>query len=427
MFTAAFASLTKMNFNKLLSGNITKHQKEGFIMISVGIDVSKGKSTVCIMKPCGEILESPFDINHTADELDSLISLIKSFDEETRVVMEDTGHYHLPVATYLSSHNIFVCCINALRMKKFCSQSIRRAKTDKIDSIKIAAFGITYWNELVKAYPSDVIYDELKFLARQYYQVTGMLVKSKVNFSNLLDQVMPKINDVLSNQGENHKLTEFVSRYIHFQNILDMGERKFTSDYCKWAKKKGYRLNERKAAEILALAQNGIPTLPNSQSVKIAVSEAIKLIHSIEESRNTILAQMQELCNTLPEYSVVKEMDCIGDTLAPRIIAEIGDVRRFKNKPSLIAYAGIDAPPYQSGAFHASERHISKRGNSYLRKTGYEIMQSLIKHKPADNAVYDFIQKKHSEGKCGKEAMIAGLNKFLRVYYGKVMELYSER
>lgn len=395
-------------------------------MISVGIDVSKGKSTVCIMKPCGEILESPFDIGHTADELDSLISLIKSFDEETRVVMEDTGHYHLPVATYLSSHNIFVCCVNALRMKKFCSQSIRRAKTDKIDSIKIAAFGITYWNELVKAYPSDVIYDELKFLARQYYQVTGMLVKSKVNFSNLLDQVMPKINDVLSNQGGNHKLTEFVSRYIHFQNILDMGERKFTSDYCKWAKKKGYRLNERKAAEIYAIAQNGIPTLPNSQSVKIAVSEAVKLIHSIEESRNTILAQMQDLCNTLPEYSVVKEMDCIGDTLAPRIIAEIGDVRRFKNKHSLVAYAGIDAPPYQSGAFHASERHISKRGNSYLRKTGYEIMQSLIKHKPADNAVYDFIQKKRSEGKCGKEAMIAGLNKFLRVYYGKVMEFYSE-
>ena len=378
------------------------------------------------MKSCGEILKPPFDINHTADELDSLISLIKSFDEETRVVMEDTGHYHLPVATYLSSHNIFVCCVNALRMKKFCSQSIRRAKTDKIDSIKIASFGITYWNELVKAYPSDVIYDELKFLARQYYQVTGMLVKSKVNFSNLLDQVMPKINDVLSNQGENHKLTEFVSRYIHFQNILDMGEMKFTSDYCKWAKKKGYRLNERKAAEILALAQNGIPTLPNSQSVKIAVSEAVKLIHSIEESRNTILAQMQDLCNTLPEYSVVKEMDCIGDTLAPRIIAEIGDVRRFKNKHSLIAYAGIDAPPYQSGAFHASERHISKRGNSYLRKTGYEIMQSLIKHKPADNAVYDFIQKKRSEGKCGKEAMIAGLNKFLRVYYGKVMEFYSE-
>ena len=395
-------------------------------MISVGIDVSKGKSTVCIMKSCGEVVKPPFDINHTADELDCLVSLIKSYDEETRIVMEDTGHYHLPVAAYMSSHNIFVCCVNALRMKKFCSQSIRRAKTDKIDAVKIASFGLTYWTELVQAYSAPDTYEELRFLARQYYQITGMLVKAKVNFSNLIDRVMPGVSNILTNQGSNHKLTEFVSRYIHFKEILDMGEKKFTADYCKWAKKKGYRCNERKAAEIFALAQNGIPVLPDSQSVRIAVSEAVRMIHSIEESRNTILAQMQEICNTLPEYSVVKDMDCIGDTLAPRIIAEIGDVRRFRNKHSLIAYAGIDAPPYQSGKFNASERHISKRGNAYLRKTGYEIMQSLIKHKPAGNAVYDYILKKRSEGKCGKEAMIAGLNKFLRAYYGKVTELYSK-
>ena len=96
-----------------------------------------------------------------------------------------------------------------------------------------------------------------------------------------------------------------------------MGEERFTADYCAWAKKKGYRLNERKAAQIFALAQNGIPTLPNSQSTTIAIGEAIKLIQSIDGSRNTILAQMQEFCKSFPEYSVVKEMPCIGDTLAP--------------------------------------------------------------------------------------------------------------
>ena len=395
-------------------------------MISVGIDVSKGKSTVCILKPGGEVVKPPFEMDHAVESLDSLVSLINSFDEETRVVLEDTGHYHLPVASYLSSHGIFVCCVNALRMKKFCAQSIRRAKTDKIDAVRIASFGITYWSELAQAYDAPDTYDELHFLARQYYQFTSILVKAKVNFSNLLDQVMPGISNLLQNQKDNHKLTAFVDRYIHFQTILDMGEKRFTADYCKWAKKMGYRCNERKAAEIFALAQNGIPSLPNSQSVKIAVREAIKVIHSTEKSRNTILAQMQEICKTLSEYSVVRDMNGIGDVLAPRIIAEIGDVRRFKNKHSLIAYAGIDAPPYQSGTFNASERKISKRGNSYLRKTGYEIMQSLIKHKPTDDPVYDFIQKKRSEGKCAKEAMIAGLNKFLRVYYGKVMELYSE-
>ena len=109
---------------------------------------------------------------------------------------------------------------------------------------------------------------------------------------------------------------------------------------------------------------------------------------------------------------------------APRLIAEIGDVRRFHSKRALIAYAGIDAPPYQSGKFSANNRHISKRGNRYLRKTGYEVMQSYVMHKPANDPIFTFIEKKRSEGKSGKLAMVAGLNKFLRVYYGKVTELY---
>lgn len=395
-------------------------------MISVGIDVSKGKSTVCIMKPCGEVLKSPFEMLHSVESILRLVKLIKSYDEEVRVVLEDTGHYHLPVVTLLVENCIFTCCVNALRMKKFCSQSIRRAKTDKIDAVHIAQFGLTYWEELSPVKPPNDVYRELKLLARQYYQTVSMLVKARVNLSNLLDQTMPGIKDLMSDSPCNHKLTDFVKRYYHYNHILEMGEKRFTDDYCKWAKKQGYRVYERLAKEILAVAQNGIPVLPNSPVTKAVVVEAVRVLHEIEISRDTILSQMQELAKSLPEFSVVREMPCIGDTLAPRIIAEIGDVRRFNNKHSLIAYAGIDAPPYQSGAFNAAERHISKRGNSYLRKTGYEIMQCLIQHKPIGDPVYDFICKKRLEGKCGKEAMIAGLNKFLRIYYGRVTELYKK-
>ena len=395
-------------------------------MISVGIDVSKGKSMVCIMKPGGEVLKTPFEMLHSMESILHLVKLINSYEEEVRVILEDTGHYHLPVVTLLVEKGIFTCCVNALRMKKFCSQSIRRAKTDKIDAVHIAQFGLTYWDELSPVKPPEDVYQELKLLARQYYQTVSMLVKAKVNLSNLLDQTMPNIKDLMNDSPGNHKLTDFVKRYYHYGHILEMGEKRFTSDYCKWAKKQGYRVYERLASEILAVAQNGIPVLPNSPVTKAVVVEAVRVLHEIEISRDTILAQMQELAKSLPEFSVIREMPCIGDTLAPRIIAEIGDIRRFKNKHSLIAYAGIDAPPYQSGAFNATERHISKRGNSYLRKTGYEIMQSLFQHKPIGDPVYDFISKKRLEGKCGKEAMIAGLNKFLRIYYGRVTQLYKE-
>lgn len=114
---------------------------------------------------------------------------------------------------------------------------------------------------------------------------------------------------------------------------------------------------------------------------------------------------MNELGKTLPEYSLISEMKCIGDGLTPRIIAEIGDVRRFHNKHSLIAYAGIDTPPYQSGSYTAMERHITKRGNKYLRKVIYEVCLSYIQHKPEGDPVYEFIEKKRSEGKYGKEAL----------------------
>ena len=62
-------------------------------MISVGIDVSKGKSTVCMMKPGGEILKPPFEILHTIEGVLSLVKLIKDYNEDVKVVLEDTGYF----------------------------------------------------------------------------------------------------------------------------------------------------------------------------------------------------------------------------------------------------------------------------------------------------------------------------------------------
>jgi transposase len=134
---------------------------------------------------------------------------------------------------------------------------------------------------------------------------------------------------------------------------------------------------------------------------------------------------MRELATTLKEYPVVLAMAGVGDNLAPRLIAEIGDIRRFQSGKSLIAFAGIDAPPYQSGQFTATNRQISKRGSSLLRKTGYEVMMSLKFNKPENDAVYLYMLKKEMEGKACKVAKIAALNKFLRIYYARVREAYQ--
>lgn len=188
----------------------------------------------------------------------------------------------------------------------------------------------------------------------------------------------------------------------------------------------GYRPNPNKATKIYSIAKEGIPSLPANQTTKMLVEEAADVLKRANEALIKIITRIKTIAKSLPEYQVVRDMGGVGDTLAPRLIADIGDVRRFKSAKSLVAYAGIDAPPYQSGQFIGTRRHISKRGSSAIRKTGYEVMRSLKSHaEPKDNAVYQFILKKEAEGKAKKVAKIAGLNKFLRIYYARVMAVYG--
>lgn len=400
-------------------------------MTSVGIDVSKGKSTVCILKPYGEVIVSPYEVQHTEPDLRVLISHIKSIEGEVRIVMEATGAYHLPLLSGFKDAGFFVSVINPLAMKRYASTAIRKGKTDKMDTVRIANYGIDNWFKLVDYTLPDEVYAQLRLLGRQYAHYITIRIESKLALTDLLDRTMPGIKSLLSGKRSEEptkdKLSDFVAEYWHFDNITKKSESQFIRSYCTWAKKKGYHASESKAKSIYALACNGIPTLPASTaSTKMLILEAVRVLKEVNKTLESILTQMQELATTLPEYNTVRAMNGVGDVLAPRLIAEIGDVRRFHSGSALIAFAGIDSPSFQSGSFTGTQRKISKRGSSLLRKTGYEVMKCLKTVKPSqDNAVYLYMLKKEAEGKPKKVAKIAALNKFLRIYYARVSEVYS--
>ena len=119
-------------------------------MNAVGIDVSKGKSTVAILRPGGEVVASPFEVSHNPRELNGLVTLMKSLDGDTKIVMEYTGNYYLPVALFLRKVGLFVSVVNPILVKDYSNKSltVRKGKTDKKDSIKLAAFALDRWNEL---------------------------------------------------------------------------------------------------------------------------------------------------------------------------------------------------------------------------------------------------------------------------------------
>ena len=399
-------------------------------MLSVGIDVSKEKSTVCAMRPLGEILVMPFEISHTDSDLSEVVRMITRLDSDVKIVMEATGIYHLPVATFLREKGLFISVINPYEMKLYRAQDLRKVKTDKRDSMTIANYGIDKWFDLREFTPQEDVYAELRLLGRQYRFFMESRIEHLLNLTHLLDYTMPGVKACFGGWSESSgkdKLCDFVEEYWHYDNITRRSEKKFVEHYQKWTKKKGYQFSETKALQIYSLAKDGIPTISsNAPSTKMLLLEAVKALREVNSALFAILTRMKELAKTLPEYPVVRAMGGAGDVLAVKLIAEIGDVRKFKSGKALIAYAGIDPPPYESGKFIGTERHISKRGSTTLRKIGYEVMRCVKSNGGnRDTAVYDFMLKKEDEGKAKKVAKIAALNKFLRIYYARVMEVYS--
>ena len=129
---------------------------------------------------------------------------------------------------------------------------------------------------------------------------------------------------------------------------------------------------------------------------------------------------MLRLASLLPEFDVVMAMQGAGEVTGPQLIAEIGDVRRFSHKGALVAFAGMDAPPFQSGTFDSKSRRISKRGSPNLRKTLFMVVSTILQHYDPANPIFQFIDKKRAEGKHFYVYMVAGAAKFLRIYYARV-------
>ena len=221
-------------------------------MISVGIDVSKGKSTVCILKPYGEVLCRPFDVSHNTDEMGALADMLSKFDDDIKIVMEATGIYHLPVLVYLKEKQFFVSVINPYEMKQYRMRGLRGGKTDKRDSISIANYGIDNWYHLREYQADEAVYAELKLLGRQYSHYMKLHIDSLHELTHLLDYTMPGIKKLLGSWDENSgkdKLGDFAAEFWHYDNITKFSEEEFTEKYKIWAKEKKYHQSQRKGGK----------------------------------------------------------------------------------------------------------------------------------------------------------------------------------
>ena len=397
-------------------------------MNAVGIDVSKGKSTVTIRRPGDIVVMSPRDIPHTQSAINDLIAQIKELDGDTKVCMEHTGRYYEPVAAWLSDAGIFVSAVNPMLIKEFGDDSLRSPKTDKADSKKIARYTLDRWAKLKQYGNMDKTRNQLKTMNRQFGFYMNQKTAMKNNLIALLDQTYPGANDFFDSPARedgSQKWVDFVHTYWHVDCVRSKSLDAFTEHYQNWCRRKGYNFSTAKAADIYQLSSDMIAVFPKDDSTKLLVRQAVAMLDTASATVESLRLKMNETASTLPEYPVVMAMDGVGPTLGPQLMAEIGDVTRFTHRGALTAFAGVDPGKNDSGQHIQKSVPTTKKGSPYLRKTLFQIMDGLIKRSPADDAVYAFMDKKRAQGKPYYVYMTAGANKFLRIYYGRVKEYLS--
>ena len=396
-------------------------------MNAVGIDVSKGKSMVIVMQPLGVVAAEPFEIAHTESELGKLARFLKSLPGETKVVMESTGRYSEPIARYLYGQGIFVSVVNAILIHNYGGNTtVRKVKTDKKDAAKIASWALEHWLKLREYIPEEDVRRMLKVYNRQYGQYSKLKVMMKNNLIALLDQTFPGVNRLFTSpprKSDGHeKWVDFALKFWHCECVCGVSEKKFTERYAAWCAKAGYHFSSEKASRIYAAANGNVGLFPKNDASKTIIINAILQLLRLEESIHELQVEMDRLSSQLPEYEVVQSIYGVGPVFGAQLMAEIGDISRFDSKKALIGFAGIDPPPNQSGSVDVKSRSISKRGSAELRKTLFQILIVILQNRPAYDPVYQFLDKKRSEGKPYKVYMIAAANKFLRIYYARVKE-----
>ena len=261
-------------------------------MNAIGIDVSKGKSTVAVLRPYGEVVVSPFDVAHTGSDLRALADLIKKLPGETKVVMEATGNYFESIARYLHEQNIFVSVVNPVLISDFGGNTLRKPKTDKKDSVKIASYALTYWLDLKEYTPQEDLRKSLKLLNRQYQQSIKLKTMMNNNLISLLDLTFPGINKLFtspSRESDGHeKWVDFVLEFSHCDMISKLTIKAFAKKYKKWSDKNSYHFTESSCEKIYAFAKDCVSSVSSDKAIVFSVVQAAKMLILAMTARITI-------------------------------------------------------------------------------------------------------------------------------------------
>ena len=377
-------------------------------MYIVGIDIGKNHHEASIVSPEGKQIGRSLRFATTHKGADSLMSFIfKNIGNSPCVFgMEATGHYWYPIYSFLKAKGYTIYVINPIQSDSLRKMYIRQTKNDSIDSFLIAE--VIRFGQFGTTSMADENILAMRQLCRYRDSVISSRTEIKLRIGTIMEQIFPEYEKQFSSLWVSTSMG-ILEKYLTPENI----ENAPIDELFEIIKDKSHnRLTRAKAISIKEAAADTF-------GIKIAQDAFSFQLKQLIDRMNFLDKQIEALdCQILEYY---EKFDCylhtipgIGIIGAATILAEIGDISRFKNSSSLIAFAGIDPTVRQSGEFNSTHNHMSKRGSPYLRHAIFLAATTCSFQNSPLNAYY---KKKRDQGKHHLTATGAVARKLTTVIY----------
>ena len=377
-------------------------------MYIVGIDIGKNHHEASIVSPEGKQIGRSLRFATTHKGADSLMSFIfKNIGNSPCVFgMEATGHYWYPIYSFLKAKGYTIYVINPIQSDSLRKMYIRQTKNDSIDSFLIAE--VIRFGQFGTTSMADENILAMRQLCRYRDSVISSRTEIKLRIGTIMKQIFPEYEKQFSSLWVSTSMG-ILEKYLTPENI----ENAPIDELFEIIKDKSHnRLTKAKAISIKEAAADTF-------GIKIAQDAFSFQLKQLIDRMNFLDKQIEALDIEIMKY--YEQFDCylhtipgIGIIGAATILAEIGDISRFKNSSALVAFAGIDPTVRQSGEFNSTHNHMSKRGSPYLRHAIFLAATTCSFHNSPLNAYY---KKKRDQGKHHLTATGAVARKLTTVIY----------
>ena len=377
-------------------------------MYIIGIDIGKNHHEASIVSPEGKQIGHSLRFATTHKGADSLMSFIFNNIGNSSCIfgMEATGHYWYPIYSFLKARGYTIYVINPIQSDSLRKMYIRQTKNDSIDSFLIAE--VIRFGQFTTTSMADENILAMRQLCRYRDSVISSRTEIKLRISTIMEQIFPEYEKQFSSLWLSTSMG-ILEKYLTPENI----ENAPIDELFEIIKDKSHnKLTMKKAISIREAAADTF-------GIKIAQDAFSFQLKQLIDRMNFLDKQIEALdCQILEYY---EKFDCylhtipgIGVIAAATILAEIGDINRFKSSSALVAFAGIDPTVRQSGEFSSTHNHMSKRGSPYLRHAIFLAATTCSFHNSPLNAYY---KKKREQGKHHLTATGAVARKLTTIIY----------